>query len=183
MQAGGRRFEPVRLHLPALVGLGGGRCGLPIPLDLLMEDGFVAEKFEVRWFTVSSAMRYDDETAVGDPPAVSWVWICVLCQCESGSGASLGAHAFMRSDRQVGSWRFLSKIFDGVFGALLFWPIFPDWSTRGSGNYVQRRCGDLSVDEAGGSHVCMLSKSACRVWVYPCERVGRVIVGGRRPKT
>ena len=85
----------------------------------------------VRWFTVSNAMRYDGGYAVGDPSAAMRGGFCVLCQCESGSGASLGAHAFMRSDRQV-----------GFSGTLLFQFVFPDVLTHGSGIYVQRRCGD-----------------------------------------
>jgi hypothetical protein len=36
----------------------------------------------------------------GLPLVAGW---CVLCQCESGSGASLGAHALVGSDRHAGS--------------------------------------------------------------------------------
>ena len=41
-----------------------------------------------------------------------------------------------------------------VLRGLLFQSIFPGRMTHESCIYVQRRCGDLSVDEAEGSHVC-----------------------------
>ena len=135
LQAGGRRFEPDRLH---------HRSGAPCAPGVgWLDDGVsgrgcgVAVKYEVRWHGAGCVHRWWSVRGCGSGS-------CVLCQCESGSGASLGAHAFIGSDRHAGS-----------FGVLLFQPIFPDWLTNEGGNYVQRRCGDPSVDEAGGSHVCI----------------------------
>jgi hypothetical protein len=125
LQAGGRRFEPVRLHCPDARSA----WALGRPRDNPPEGGWsgssVGCRREVRGFGGSPSearcvMAMDWPLVIR--PQRCGYGFCVLCQCESGSGASLGAHAFMRSDRQV-----------GFSGTQLFQFVFPDVLTHGSG--------------------------------------------------
>jgi hypothetical protein len=106
-----------------------------------LADIFVAVKFQVRWAGVRNAEHSGAGFVVGGPPAYA------------GEG-----RLFFVSVNQVlvrlwtrASSRGLTDTW--VLRSLLFQSIFPGRLTRGNGIYVQRRCGDPSVDEAGGSHV------------------------------
>ena len=110
-------------------------------------DIFVAVKFQVRWTGVRSAERFGAGLIVGGPPAVNAGMDCLFFVSVNQVLVRLWTRQLSRG--LTDTW---------VLRGLLFQSIFPGRLTLESGSYVQRRCGDPSVDEAGGSHVCMLSK-------------------------
>jgi len=106
-----------------------------------LADVFVAVKFRVRWAGARDARHSGAGFVVGGPPA------------DAGEG-----RLFFVSVNQV-LVRLWTRASSGgltdkwVHWSLLFQSIFPGRLTLEDGIYVQRRCGDPSVDEAGGSHV------------------------------
>ena len=80
MQAGGHRFEPVHLHTFHNAGGAGG-------------EGLIAEKTGIQPWRTSPPIggMFDVADDVGFLPGWEVCLASVLLNCESGSGASLGA--------------------------------------------------------------------------------------------
>ena len=140
LQAGGRRFDPDRLHHFAL-GLG----GVEVKGILGFQTHFIAEKSAHSMFCPCHSQRRARTKHRWRPRAPQGVLgRVVLSYCKSGSGASLGALS--------------------VNPSLTGWRIFRDHLPFDRGNYVQRRCGHLPLVMAVGPTCVLLSDEACCVW-------------------